>query len=211
MAQELTFTRFAELMLARTYEREKRNRPKTGGPKMVGPTVFIAASEVMADVAPHVPDHWFWEAAQYLDEQGLVNASIMDSGDAFLKMTGRGRVFVEQEEGTGVIREYRKQDQFVVVLGDGNQVAVGHGQTVQQRGSFSAEEAVELLDQADQRLQASDLPEVERADALADVETIRTQVKKEKPNVAVIRTTLAALGAIDVVADLAEKLGNVIH
>jgi hypothetical protein len=27
-AQELTLTRFAELMLARTYEREKRNRPK---------------------------------------------------------------------------------------------------------------------------------------------------------------------------------------
>jgi hypothetical protein len=70
---------------------------------------------------------------------------------------------------------------------------------------------LELLDEAERRLQASDLPEDERDDALADVETIRTQVKKQKPNVAVIKTTLAALSAVNVVAGLAEKIGGVIN
>ena len=134
----------------------------------------------------------------------------MDSGDAFLKMTGRGRVFVEQEEGTGVIREYQ-EDQLVVVVGDGNQVAVGHGQTVQQSGTFEKEEVLEWLDEPEKRLNASDLPVGERTDALADVETSRAQMKKAKPNLAVIKTTLATLSAIGVVADLAEKLGGVIH
>jgi hypothetical protein len=36
-------------------------------------------------------------------------------------------------------------------------------------------------------------------------------VKKQNPNVAVIKTTLAALSAISTVADLAEKIGGVIN
>lgn len=131
-------------------------------------------------------------------------------GFAKVKLTPAGRVFVEQEQSP-TIRDYRNSHQVVVVTGDGNQVAVGHGQTVQQSRTFEKEEALELLDEAEQRLEASDLPADDRADALADVETIRTQVKKQNPNIAVIKTTLAALSAVNVVADLAENLGSVIH
>jgi hypothetical protein len=60
-------------------------------------------------------------------------------------------------------------------------------------------------------LTASDLSDGERADALADVATIRAQMKKEKPNLAVIKTTVAALSGIAAVADIVDKIGGVIH
>jgi len=200
MAQELTFSRFAELLLARTYEREQRE----------GAMHFFDTRELMSDLAGVVDDAWMWQAAELVKRQGLLQALVSDQGSARVQLTPEGRVFVEQEQSP-IIRDYRNSPQMVVVTGDGNQVAVGHGQTVQQSGTFAKEEALELLDEAERRLQASDLPKDERDDALADVETIRTQVKKQKPNVAVIKTTLAALSAVNVVADLAEKIGGVIN
>ena len=59
-------------------------------------------------------------------------------------LSAQGRLRVEREQ-SGVYRDYRRQEQIVLVFGDGNQVAVGHGQTVTQRGSFEKEEALKLL------------------------------------------------------------------
>jgi hypothetical protein len=200
MVQELTFSRFAELLLARTYEREQRD----------GPGEFDTR-ELISDLVGQVPDAWLSEAAELLRDQGLVLAFTTDApGFAQVRLTPAGRVFVDQEQSP-TIRDYRNSPQIVVVTGDGNQVSVGHSQTVQQSGAFEQQEALDLLHELEERLNASELPDTERADALADVETIRAQMKKEKPNLAVIKTTLAALRAIGVVADLVEKLGGVIH
>jgi hypothetical protein len=200
MAQQLTFSRFADLLLARTYEHEQRE----------GAMRHFDTRDLMSDLVGIVEDAWMWQAVEFLARQGLLDALTSDQGGARVNLTPEGRVFVEQEQSP-TIRDYRNSAQIVVVTGDGNQVAVGHGQTVQQSGTFEKEEALELLDELEERLQASDLPGPERADALADVETIRTQMKKEKPNLAVIKMTVAALSAIGAVADIAERIGRVIH
>jgi hypothetical protein len=195
MAEELTFTKFAELVLARTAEWEKEH----------GSAIFFPVRDLMADLVPNVDQHWPWQAADVLQKRGLVQAIIPFGGDAQVMLTPEGRIFVEQEQ-TAVIRDYRNSPQIVVVTGDGNQIAVGHGQAVQQRGAFSAEEAIELLDEAEERLRASDLPDGVRDDALADVETAKAQLKKEKPNLAIVKTTVEALRGVNAVADLADRL-----
>jgi hypothetical protein len=195
MAEELTFTKFAELVLARTAEWEKQH----------GSSNLFPVRELMADLVPSVDEHWPWQAADVLQKRGLVKAIIPFGGDAQVMLTPEGRIFVEQEQ-TALIRDYRNSPQVVVTVGDGNQVAVGHGQTVQQSGSFSAEEAIELLDEAEERLRASDLPDGVRDDALADVETAKAQLKKEKPNLAIVKTTVEALRGVNAVADLADRL-----
>jgi hypothetical protein len=199
VAEELTFTRFTELMLARTYEAEKAS----------GANMMFSVHELMDDIAQQVDDQWPWQAAQYLSDAGLVEAAI-GLGNAQVALTPQGRVFVEAEE-TDVIRDYRHSGQLVFVLGDGNQVAVGHGQTVEQAsGSFSKEEALELLDEADERLESSSLSDAERSETLADVDTVRKQLQKQNPNRAVIRAVLPALRAVDTIADLADKLHHLI-
>lgn len=195
MAEELTFNRFTELVLARAYEAEQRT-----GRAMQD----HAVSELVGDI-PGVPTFWGLQAAEYLRDQRLVEGFFGDMGDPHIHLTGEGRVFVEQEKGTGLIRDYRRQDQVVVVMGDGNQVAVGHGQSVRQSGEFSKEEALELLGEVEERLQEAQLDDVARADAVADVQTAKAQLAKREPNLGIVKAALSALTGIDALADLAEK------
>ena len=122
-------------------------------------------------------------------------------------------MYVESERGSGIIGEYRRSDQIVVVVGDANQVAVGHGQHVVQiaQGDLSKEEAIELLDEAEAKLtDDATLSSDERADALADVQSARAQLEKRTPNRDVLKTLFAALGAIASIADIAAKLHGVL-
>src|SRR6266511_4090988 len=136
MPEELNFTRFTDLVLARMYEAEKD----------AGPMAVLDVDHLMEDFAPAVSEEWSWQAVKYLDEEGLVESFLTAQGPAHAALTPRGRIFVEREEGTGIIGEYRRSPQLIVVTGDGTQVAVGHGQKVIQavQGGFSKEEAIEL-------------------------------------------------------------------
>jgi hypothetical protein len=196
VGDELTFARFTDLLLARTYEREKRD----------GPAIFFPVSELIGDLVPHVDPVWLWQSAQLLESRNLVQAAIPLSGDAQVFLTAEGRLFVEDEQGTGVIGRYRQQDQVVLVIGDGNQVAVGHGQTVRQSGEFSKEEALELVGEAERRLHDADLPAEEREEALADLDTVKTQLKKRNPNLAAVKAVVSGLRDVKVIADLADTL-----
>jgi hypothetical protein len=188
----MNFTRFAELVLTRLYDAAKGRR---------GNSEFIPVEELVPDVLPHVDPEWQWQVAQHLAQQGLALAARDD-----LVITPAGRVYVEREQGSGLIREYRRQEQIVIVLGDGNQVAVGHGQTVHQAGTYSKEEILETISEAEARVVSSDLPEQEKLEALADLSTIKAQMGKANPNSKAIEAVLPALQSISVISDLAEKL-----
>jgi hypothetical protein len=121
MAEKLTFTNFADLVLARTAEAENQH----------GASIFFSVHDLVRELVDHVDEQWPWQAAQYLQEEGLVQAAIPISGHAQVMLTPRGRIFVE-EQRSPVIRDYRNSPQIVVVAGAGNQVSVGHGQIVLQ-------------------------------------------------------------------------------
>jgi hypothetical protein len=196
VAEDLTFTRFTELLLARTHERERRD----------GPDIFFPVEELMADLVPYVDSGWLWQSAKYLEDKNLVRASIRFGPTAQVHLTPQGRIFVENEQGSGLISTYRQQDQVVVVVGDGNQVAVGHGQTVWQSGEFSKEEVLELVDEAENRLRGAELPSDERGDALADLQTVKTQLGKKNPDFSAVRSVLSGLRNVNVIADLVERI-----
>ncbi len=140
MAEKLTFTKFADLVLARTAEAEKQH----------GASVFFPVHDLIADLVDHVDDQWPWQAAKYLEDEGLVQAAIPISGHAQVVLTPRGRIFVEEQQSP-MIRDYRNSPQIVVIAGDGNQVAVGHGQAVLQSGTSSTgKEITELPDEAEE-------------------------------------------------------------
>jgi hypothetical protein len=198
MPERLTFTRFTELALARLYEAEERE----------GPNHPVDLRDLMSDLEGEVPNDWPWDAAKYLVEQGL-GQDFLTMQAAQTALTPEGRVFVEREEGTGIIGEYRHSDQVVVVLGDANQVAVGHGQQVVQaaRGDLSKEEATELLEEAKGRVAADEALDTEsRADVLADLEAARMQINKTHPNREALQVLLAGLGGLASIADIVEKL-----
>jgi hypothetical protein len=201
MANQLTFTRFTDLVLARLYEAEQREG-RSG--------VLFDVAELVSDVIPLVPDDWAWQAAQYLKDHGLANGALSMGGSAHMALTGDGRVYVERDQGTGLISDYMQGDQVVFILGDGNQVAVGHGQTVTQTGNFEKEDVLEILDEAESRLIEAELTPGERGEAMADLATVRTQANKAQPNLGVIRAVIPALQAVAAISDLADKLRDLV-
>jgi hypothetical protein len=109
----------------------------------------------------------------------------------------------------GSSANYQRSPQLVLVYGDANQVAVGHGQTVTQTisGDFSKEEVGELLDQAEAILQTvTTLTDTERQDGLADVASMRSQLTKATPNRRALAALAAGLPTVAALADIADKL-----
>jgi hypothetical protein len=200
VAERLTFTAYTELVLARLYEAHLREPARQ----------YFNVDELMSDLAGSVPDGWAWDAAQYLVDHDLGH-DFISSGTPDTALTPTGRVFVESEQGTGIIGEYQRAGQVIVVTGDGNQVAVGHGQQVVQivQGDLSKEEAIELLGQAEARLaEDQTLSDDERADALADVHAIRTQLEKNAPNREALKALVTGLAGVASIADIVAKLSG---
>jgi hypothetical protein len=198
MAEHLTFTAYADLVMARLYEAHMREPARQ----------YFNVDKLMSDIAGRVPDGWAWDAAKHLVEQGLGEDFLsMQSADTALTPAGRMHV----ERGSGIIGEYQRADQIVVVTGDGNQVAVGHGQQVVQiaQGDLSKEEAIELLGQAEARLaEDQTLSDDERADALTDLHAVRTQLEKKTPNREVLKALVAGLAGVASIADIVAKLSG---
>jgi hypothetical protein len=127
-------------------------------------------------------------------------------------LTAEGRL--RAEGGEGIIGDYQRGAQIVVIDGDGNQVAVGHGQTVTQTdlGPVQKEEIVWLLDQADAALKGdTTLADTDRLDALADIDSMRTQLAKETPNRPALSALAAGLPAVGSVAEIAEEIRHFVH
>jgi hypothetical protein len=199
MAERLTFTAYWNLVLARLYEKEQNGeRPRAN------------VAELMADLAGIVPNDWAWEAAMHLVKSGLAR-DLLSFGNPEVELNAQGRL--RAEAGAGIIGDYQRSPQIVLVHGDGNQVAVGHNQTVTQiiQGDLSKEEVGELLNQAEAVIEADGtLTDGDREGALADVAAMRAQLAKENPNRAALRALAAGLPALASLAEIAEKIRQVV-
>lgn len=125
-------------------------------------------------------------------------------------LTGEGRLFVEQEEGTGIIREYHQRpENYVIVSGTGNQVAIaGNQSAITQTMTIEKqrEPAFNLLNDMKMTLtRDADLNEAERSDLLTDVRMIEQQLRKREPN----RSALAAL--LEPMGQVASIAGDVVN
>jgi hypothetical protein len=195
MPHKLTFAAYRDLALARLYEAETD-----------GYSGRCDIAKLMFDLERHVPEQWAWDTAFYLVEHGLA-IDLVSSGSPEVQLNANGRL--RAEAGAGIIGAYQDSTQIVLISGDANQVAVGHGQSVVQsvRGDFSKEEVEGLLDEAEARIaDDANLTGSERTDALRDVESMRAQLAKTSPNRDVLTTLVAGLGGLASVADIVDKI-----
>jgi hypothetical protein len=194
----LKFTEFVELMLARIAEEDRQQ-----------PGAFIDMFPLAEGLRQEIPKEWVFDARDGLEARGLVHPLKVLGYTAPARLTGEGRLYVEQGGETGVIDDYWSHPMnFVFVTGEGHQVAVGvQGDVTQSRIESVPEEAWALLDQIESTL-ADDatLEPDEREEALVDVRTARDQLRRKRPNKAAVIGLLTPLAQIASVGAFVTKL-----
>lgn len=194
MALKLTFTKYCELVVARLYEMEKNES-----------RLQADVAELMADLDGVVPVEWPREAAQRLVSSGLA-ADLGTQGASDVELNARGRLLAES--GAGVIGDYRQSAQLAFTI-DGNEVTVGHRQTIS--GDFWKEELRKLLHQAEAALEAdTTVTDEDRQDAVADVESMRTQLAKTTPNRQALVALATGIASVASLADIGAKIRRLV-
>ena len=201
----LKFGQFIDLLMARLLEREYEARSGA----------LVDLNAVAREIKIEVPDQWIFDAGKVLESRGWAQVLFTMGGGCHARLTGEGRLYVEEERGTGIIREYhRAPAQFISVSGTANQVIVGdtsgsvsHAVTIEQERA----PAFRILGQLKDALQRDPtLSESEREDVLTDVQMIEQQIRKREPNRAVLAALLEPLSQIasigGFVADLVRLL-----
>jgi hypothetical protein len=192
VASETGFSQFVDLLLVGLHDAE---------PGSTGRLIDLYA--IADQLRTTVPPDWVVDAAKVMQSRGLALVSINSRG-CYARLTGEGRLYVEQRKGTGIIDQYRQDPhqfvQHVHVSGSSNNVVVGAGMSdVQQDATGGQENAriLEVLRDMERRVKAdATLGDAERDDALSDVESVRTQLRKGKPNRTVLAALLDSLGRI---------------
>jgi hypothetical protein len=181
----MKFSEFVDLLLARLYDLDQESP---------GGKVYFDLNAAARQLIVPVPPGWVFDAGKVLESRGLAQCVFTLGGGCHAVLTGEGRLYVEEERGTGIIHKFHESPQnYVVVSGSSNQVVVGGSQSgVTQTATVERERqpAFELLESIERQLKAdTTLDDQERSDLLADVGMIRGQLSKRQPN----RVALAAL------------------
>ena len=187
----IKFSEFIDLLLARLLELEHEG----------GPGAFFDLNEVAQELKPEIPAQWVFDAGKVLESRGWAQVLFSMGGGCHARLTGEGRLYVEEERGTGMIQRYHAAPgQFVSVTGVGNQVIVeSRTGAVSQKVGIEQERApaLRVLHQLKDTLRAdATLTGPEREDLLADVEMIEQQLRKREPNRAVLAALLEPLSRI---------------
>jgi hypothetical protein len=195
VSARLKFTHFVELILARLYEREQSGDSGS----------FAELNEIARDLKVPIPEDWVFDAGKVLEARGLAEVHYFMGGGCIARLTGEGRMYVEEERGTGVIKEYHDNPgQFVVVVGERNQVAVaGAGSSTTQTVGVPEERrpAFELLNRIKQAIdRENSLSEREKGELRGDVEAVESQLRKREPNRAAIAALLEPMSQIASIA-----------
>ena len=202
----LKFGQFVDLLLARLLERE-REAPSGA---------LIDLNGVARELNVGVPDQWIFDAGKVLESRGWAQVLFAMGGGCHARLTGKGRLYVEEERGTGIIREYHEAPaQFISISGTANQVIVGsttggvsHAVTIEQERAPAFRLLGQLMDalRRDPALTDSD-----REDLLTDVQMIEQQLRKREPNRAALAGLLEPLSRITSIAGFVADLVRLLN
>jgi len=201
--EQLSFTEFVELMLARIVEADRQE-----------PGAYVDMIPLADELRQDIPIDWVFDAREALELRGLVDPMKVIGRIAPAKLTGEGRLYVEQGGDTGVIDEYRQHpSNFVIVSGTGHQVAVGvQGDVSQSSGDAGVPEEVwELLDAIEEKLRAdTSLDQRAREDALSDVTMARAQLERPEPNKRAALALIDPLAKVAAIGEFVARLGGLL-
>lgn len=195
----MTFTEFADYVLARLYELgDNEGR-------------YHNLNQLAAELVDPVPPDWPAKVAQALENRGLVDAAIsMRMAGALI--TGDGMLYVEgRDHDTAVIEAYRAQPSiYINIAGDANQLAVTGAGAITQAAAGArigtTPEVVDLLAKLMHQLREATLDQDELAEYLTEVETAKRQVTKAHPNYAAAAALLEPIAKVAAVAELVQEI-----
>jgi hypothetical protein len=110
------------------------------------------------------------------------------------KIEGRGEYTMDKFKGIKI----EATGQNIITVGDGNQV------NTQYQDAASA-----LVELKQALLQSQSITEAQKLDAVADIDSIQSQLAKPSPNRGVIQSAWEAVKKLDTVMGLAEKVAKV--
>ena len=188
----MKFTEFVDRLLVRLYELDREQAGE-----------FCSLPAVAKSLRDGVPPQWIFDAGKVLETRGLADVLFFFGGtDA--RITGEGRLYVEEGRGTTKEITSDRQAYYVTVSGDNNQVVTGtQAGAVTQTLTIEQERApaFKLLDDAIEKLQRdTSLPEPKRAEALSYAHMIKQELTKPEPNRNVIAVVLDPLTKISSIA-----------
>ena len=195
------FSEFIDLLLARLYDLERQS----------GPGTLFDLNVLARELNVNVPLQWVFDAGKVLESRGWAEVLFTFGGGCHARLTGEGRLYVEEERGTGIIWRYHAAPaQFINASGAGSRVVAGRPTGDVPRVSTIEGErapAFAVLEQLEHLLSSHpDLTDAERLDLLSDVAMIGQQLKKREPNRAALAALLESLSNVrsagGLVADL---------
>jgi hypothetical protein len=197
--QDLNFTQFVDLMLARIAEVDREH-----------PGTWVEMFPLAEELQQNVPENWVFDARDVLESRGLVKPLKVLGRTAPARLSAQGRLYVERGGDTGIIAEYQQhRSNFVIVSGTGHQVVVGVDGDVSQTsvGSGIPSEAWTLLEHIERSLRNDDsIGAREREDALSDVGTARAQLERPEPNAHAAIALLDPLTKLSAIGESVAKL-----
>jgi len=198
----IKFGQFIDLLMARLLELEQET----------GAGVLIDLNEISRELKVSVPDQWIFDAGKVLESRGWAQVVFTMGGGCHARLTGEGRLYVEEERGTGIIREYHEAPaQFITVSGTGKVIAaadVSHTVMIERERA----PAFRLLGQIKDALQRDPtMTESEREDLLTDVNIVEQQLRKREPNRAVLAALLEPLSQITSIAGFTTDLVRLLN
>jgi len=160
----------------------------------------LSQQEVIGNLNYLMSQGWI-EEEQVAKSVPLPSGTIIPQATSYYKITAAG---IDKIEGPGEFTmdkfkgiKIEATGQNIITVGDGNQV------NAQYKDAAGA-----LVDLKQAVLQEESLPEVEKLDVVADIESIQSQLAKAEPNRSVIQGAWDGVKRLDTVLGLGEKLAK---
>jgi hypothetical protein len=194
----IKFTEFVDQLLVKLYELDAET-----------PGEFHNLSAIAESLKSDVPADWVFDAGKVLDSRALADV-LFTFGGTDAKISGEGRLYVEEGRGTTKDIQTNPQNYYVTVSGSNNQVVAGsttqavtHTITIEQERA----PAFALLDQIVQKLNRdSTLPAPQKEESLTYANLIKQELAKPEPNRNLIAAVLDPLSKVASIAGAVASL-----
>jgi len=190
ISPDLKFSVFVDLVLVKLYELDRINRSSSK---------IFNLFDLRYELKEQIPQDWFFDAAKVLETRDLAQCTYTRGG-VYARITGEGRLFVEEQKGNVRQIEDNRSNYFITVSGSNNQVVAGQqtGATTQTMSNDQSEGPWGQLFETIEKNIAEDasLDDVEKEQARSYVKVVRGEMRKHEPNRNIIAAVLDPLSQI---------------
>jgi hypothetical protein len=192
----ITFTELVDLVLAILYDRERW----AIGEGKTSPISYLDLDRIVGDLKVRIPRDWMSDVGKVLESRGLADCIYTFGGGCQAKITGQGRLLVEESK--------QKYDELVDKLFDEYllEEAVA-GPSIPRTLQEERKAAFDVLKQIKRSLRKdTTISPEQRRDLLNNVGIIEVQLNRLEPNRPLIASVLQPLSDLQTIAPAVRTL-----